>query len=121
MKKTKRLMRKISEEMKETNRKNITSELPFSDWQFPAEPTEPTGFTKPLFEYGTRLRWKLLNAQLEADFGLVIGKFYVMAPQRNYQWCWKYLILLDKKSPSAAWCVADTAWEEDVEEIEHEK
>jgi hypothetical protein len=52
---------------------------------------------------------------------VVIGRFYLPAPHRGLQWSWKYLILLDKDSPSAAWVAADTAWENDLEPTEQEE
>lgn len=81
----------------------------------------PTQFNVPLFRCGDYIRWKPLGAAVESDFGVVIGHFYLQAPHRGLQWSWKYLIMLDFDSPSAAITVADTAWEDDLEPREKEE
>jgi hypothetical protein len=57
---------------------------------------------------------------VETDFGTVIGCFYLPAPHRRHQWVWKYLIVLDKDSPSSAIVATDTAWEDELEPREKE-
>jgi len=74
----------------------------------------PNGET-PRYTDGTRLKWILPNSRT-TDWGRTIGRFYAYASHRCC-WSWKYVILLDSKSPSAAWVMADTAWEEDLEQI----
>jgi len=69
----------------------------------------------PRFLYGDKLRW----VGSDSDWGTVYGRFYSFAPQRG-SWTWCYLIWLSQDSPSAAWTVADTAWEEDLEPLEME-
>ncbi|MEP0767658.1 hypothetical protein [Coleofasciculus sp. FACHB-SPT36] len=71
----------------------------------------------PRFLYGDRVRWKPVSDIDKTDKGSVIGRFYAFAPHQN-QWAWKYLIFLDPVSYSAAFCTADTAWEEDLEPID---
>jgi hypothetical protein len=73
----------------------------------------PNGVT-PRYKEGDRVRWRLLTNN--TDWGIVIGRYYTYAPQRG-GWAVCYLIRLDKDSPSAAWTVSDTAWEEDLEAI----
>lgn len=68
--------------------------------------------TTPRYQTGSPIRWRPLNGQM--DWGVVIGFFYAYA-RHQCQWAICYLIWLDKDSPSAAWIVADTAWEEDIE------
>ncbi|MEH2450492.1 hypothetical protein [Nostoc sp.] len=69
----------------------------------------------PRFLYGDRLRWLGSNA----DWGIVIGRFYNFAPHLCC-WSWCYLIWLSKDSFSAAWTSADIAWEKDLEPLEGE-
>lgn len=92
-----------------------------SDQLFPQVTALPIDFSPSVFQCGDYLRWKPLEASVEPDFGVVIGHFYLPAPHRGLQWSWKYLILLDKDSPSAAWVAADTAWENDLEPTEQEE
>ena len=66
----------------------------------------------PCYQDGESLRWN--PAQGGIDWGIAIGRFYAYAPHLC-RWSWKYIILLDSQSPSAAWVIADTAWEEDLE------
>jgi hypothetical protein len=68
----------------------------------------------PRFLYGDKLRWR--SSESDTDWGIVIGRFYSFAPHRCC-WTWCYLIWLSSYSASAAWTVADTAWEEDLEPI----
>jgi hypothetical protein len=63
----------------------------------------------------TRVRWKSLPADPDAtDTGITIGSFY--APSQH-GWNWKYLVLLDRSSYSRQFCIADTAWESDLERL----
>lgn len=69
----------------------------------------------PRFFYGDKLRW--IPDGDKTDWGIAIGRFYSFAPHLcNWTWC--YLIWLDCLSPSYAWTVADTAWEDDLERME---
>ncbi|MEH1940786.1 MAG: hypothetical protein V7L01_11280 [Nostoc sp.] len=72
----------------------------------------------PSFLYGDKLRW--VSSDDRTDWGIAIGRFYSFAPHRCC-WMWRYLIWLAKDSPSVAWTVADTAWEEDLEPLASEK
>ncbi len=67
------------------------------------------------FLYGEKLRW----VGSDTDWGIVIGRFYSFAPHRC-SWTWCYLIWLSQDSASAAWTLADIAWEEDLEPLEME-
>ncbi len=69
----------------------------------------------PRYLYGDKLRW--IPDGDKADWGVAIGRFYSFAPH-HCAWMWCYLIWLDKLSPSAAWTVADIAWENDLESLE---
>ena len=81
-------------------------------------PANFDGENPPRFKYGDKLRW--ISVEEEADWGIVIGKFYNYEPhQRCWMWC--YLICLSPNSKSAAWCQFDTAWEEDLEKFDNEK
>ena len=71
----------------------------------------------PRYEEGQCLRW--ISENEPSDWGIVIGRFFNDAPHLK-RWSWCYLIWLDKKSPSAAWVVADTAWEDDLKLFEEE-
>lgn len=72
----------------------------------------------PHYSEGKTVRWK---SNIEnPDFGIVLGHFYAYA-SHLCRWDWKYVVLLDKNSPSSAWVVADVAWEEDLEEVNCEK
>ena len=68
----------------------------------------------PRYKEGDRVRWRPLTNN--TDWGIVIGRYYMYAPHRC-GWAVGYLIRLDQDSPSAAWTVSDTAWEEDLEAI----
>jgi hypothetical protein len=82
----------------------------------------------PRYLYGDKLRWipdsdsqdnpksKIQNPK-SYDWGVAIGRFYSFA-SHHCAWTWCYLIWLDQLSPSAAWTVADTAWEDDLEPLE---
>ncbi len=69
----------------------------------------------PRYLYGDKLRW--IPEGDKTDWGIAIGRFYSLAPHRG-AWTWCYLIWFDKLSPSSAWTVADTAWEDDLEPLE---
>ncbi|MDY7015666.1 MAG: hypothetical protein SVX43_19145, partial [Cyanobacteriota bacterium] len=73
------------------------------------------------YKFGEVLRWIPLEDEEIAliDWGIVIGRFYGYAPERC-RWMWCYLLLLDPDSPSARWCVVDTAWENDLERFDDE-
>ena len=73
----------------------------------------------PRFKFGSLLRWIPLEDMTLTDWGIVIGRFYGYAPESG-RWMWCYLLLLDPDSPSASWCVVDTAWEGDLELFEDE-
>jgi hypothetical protein len=75
----------------------------------------PDKVKAPHFVYGDKLRWRFPGSNTE--WGIVIGRFYNFASHRCC-WMWCYLIWLSKDSPSAAWIVADTAWEDDLEPFE---
>jgi hypothetical protein len=80
----------------------------------------PTNFFEsatPCYKDGSSLRW--IPSKGGVDWGIAIGRFYAYAPHLC-RWSWKYIILLDSHSPSTAWVMADTAWEEDVELLEQE-
>ncbi len=72
----------------------------------------------PHYAEGKIVRWK--SALENSDWGIVLGRFYAYAPHLC-RWTWKYVVLLDSNSPSSAWCIADTAWEEDLVEVDCEK
>jgi hypothetical protein len=69
----------------------------------------------PRYLYGDKLRW--IPQGDKTDWGVAIRRFYRFAPH-HCAWTWCYLIWLDQLSPSAAWTVADTAWEDDLEPLE---
>src|SRR5919199_621374 len=71
----------------------------------------------PCYKDGESLRW--IPAKGGVDWGIAIGRFYAYAPHLC-RWTWKYIILLDSHSPSAAWVIVDTAWQEDLEPLEQE-
>jgi hypothetical protein len=78
----------------------------------------PTHFpddVAPQYQEGDRVRWRPLTHT--TDWGMVIGRFYA---RHHCQWAVCYLIQLDQDSPSAAWTVADTAWEKDLEPNTHQ-
>ncbi len=89
-------------------------EVLLSEIQLP-EKQLPINFKEtalPCYPDGEILRW--IQASGGVDWGIAIGRFYAYAPHLC-RWSWKYIILLDSHSPSAAWVIADTAWEEDLE------
>jgi len=71
----------------------------------------------PRYNEGQSVCW--ISENEPTDWGIVIGKFFNYAPHLK-KWSWCYLIWLDKNSPSAAWIVADTAWEDDLKLFEEE-
>ncbi|HEY9626100.1 MAG TPA: hypothetical protein V6C84_02255 [Coleofasciculaceae cyanobacterium] len=79
-----------------------------------ALPENFPGYTPtPKFQIGDRVCWYPLPAQ---DFGIITGLEY--APAAHLQsWAWKYIIWLDRHSPSRLWVITDTAWETDLESL----
>ncbi len=73
----------------------------------------PKDFT-PRYKIGDRVCWQVPSQN--TDWGVVIGSFYGYA-QHRCQWAVGYLICLNPDSPCAAWTTADTAWEEDLQEM----
>jgi hypothetical protein len=75
----------------------------------------PDSLPNPHFIPATHVRWKPLPADPDTtDTGITIGSFY--APSQH-GWNWKYLVLLDRSSYSRQFCIADTAWESDLEKL----
>jgi hypothetical protein len=72
----------------------------------------------PHYSEGKIVRWT--STSKNPDWGIILGRFYAYASHRC-RWSWKYVVLLDKNSPSSAWCLAEEAWEEDLEEVNCEK
>jgi hypothetical protein len=75
----------------------------------------PTNFSDsitPRYGEGDRVMWR--TGANNTDKGVAIGHYYAYA-QHQCQWAVRYLVKLDSDSPSVAWTVADTAWEEDLE------
>ncbi len=87
----------------------INLEIPPPSMDLPAN--FPKGVT-PRYQEGDHVRWRPLADN--TDCGVVIGRFYTYVLHQS-DWAICYLIWLDQDSPSAAWTVADTAWEEDLE------
>lgn len=77
----------------------------------------PTATPSPRFIYGDCLRLCPVpingKTETQADTGRCIGRYYAYTPH-HCQWMWKYVIWLDKDSLSASWCVATTAWEDEL-------
>ncbi len=71
----------------------------------------PHHIPTPRFQLGDRVQWQPQPTQ---DFGTVTGIQYVPAPHLQ-TWAWKYIIWLDRHSPSRLWILTDTAWETDLE------
>jgi hypothetical protein len=86
-------------------------EIPITSQRLP--PHFPAVAT-PRYPDGSCLRW--MPSDGGVDWGIAIGRFYAYAPHLC-RWSWKYIIFLDCDSPSAAWIVADTAWEDDLEPL----
>lgn len=63
------------------------------------------------FVVGEKVQWKPIVEP--TDWGIVLGRFYAYA-QHRCRWGWKYVIWLAQDSPSSAWTIVDTAWEEDL-------
>jgi hypothetical protein len=72
----------------------------------------------PHYAEGKTVRWK--SALETSDWGIVLGRFYAYAPHLC-RWTWKYVVLLDSNSPSSDWVNADTAWENDLAEVNNDK
>jgi hypothetical protein len=75
----------------------------------------PANFPKdvtPRYQDGDRVQWRSLNSN--TDWGIIIGHYYAYA-KHQCSWAVCYLVRLDRDSPSAAWTVTDTAWEDDLE------
>jgi len=84
----------------------------------------PTATPSPRFIYGDRIRLSsvLLNGETECetDTGQCIGHYYAYAPH-HCEWMWKYVIWIEKDSVSASWCVATTAWEDELLSVKKEE
>lgn len=83
--------------------------------EFPQSVNLPSDFPhsapKPRFEFGEQV---VIVPPGGSEWGIVIGRFYSYAPHRCC-WMWRYILWLDTASSSAAWVVAATAWEEDLQ------
>jgi hypothetical protein len=83
--------------------------------EFPQSASLPSDFPnsapKPRFEFGVMV---VIVTPSGSEWGTVIGRFYSYAPHRCC-WMWRYILWLDSASSSAAWVVAATAWEEDLQ------
>jgi hypothetical protein len=109
-----RLIANYLEIMRQGSKRELTGSI---NLEFPPPSVDlpasfPDDAEPPRFLYGDKLRWISTNSG--ADWGTVIGRFYGFA-SHHCSWKWCYLIWLNKESPSSAWVVADTAWEEDLE------
>ncbi|MBD1806177.1 hypothetical protein H6F98_12040 [Microcoleus sp. FACHB-SPT15] len=84
----------------------------------------PTAAPDPRFNYGDRIRlcFVPINGETEGetDTGQCIGRYYAYAPH-HCEWMWKYVIWFDKESVSASWCVATTAWEDQLKPLPQEE
>ncbi|MEW6499003.1 MAG: hypothetical protein AB1589_41915 [Cyanobacteriota bacterium] len=104
------------------NQQEIVSE-PIS-FQYPESAELPADFPaatpSPRFIYGDRLRLCPVSingeSETDTDRGRCIGHYLAFAPHRC-EWMWKYVIWLDKTSLSASWCVATTAWEDELDPV----
>jgi hypothetical protein len=67
----------------------------------------------PRFLDGTAVRWLPLPNCTQSDSGIVIGHCFAYAPHRH-RWEWQYLVWLKNATGSV---LADTAWEEDLEQF----
>lgn len=80
----------------------------------------PTSVCSPRYSEGQILRLVPINIDYDqealTDFGCCIGHYYAYAPHQCH-WMWKYVVWLDRDSLSASWCVATTAWEDELEPI----
>jgi hypothetical protein len=80
----------------------------------------PTSGRSPRYSEGQILRLVPINIERDqetlTDFGCCIGRYYGYAPHQCH-WMWKYVLWLDKDSLSASWCVATTAWEDELEPV----
>jgi hypothetical protein len=83
--------------------------------EFPQSASLPSDFPnsapKPRFEFGVMV---VIVSPGGSESGIVIGRFYSYAPHRCC-WMWRYILWLDSASSSAAWVVAATVWEEDLQ------
>jgi hypothetical protein len=83
--------------------------------EFPQSASLPSDFPHstptPRFEFGVRVA---IVSPGSCEWGIVIGRFYNYAAHRGC-WMWRYILWLDSTSSSAAWVVAATAWEEDLQ------
>lgn len=90
----------------------IPQEIPLAS---NGQPVNFSSLATPCYQEGDRLKWRKIEPEdQETDWGIVIGRFYAYAHHHD-RWTVCYLIRLDQDSPSAAWTVTDTAWEEDLE------
>lgn len=89
--------------------------------EFPQSASLPSDFPnsapKPRFEFGVMV---VIVSPSGSEWGIVIGRFYSYAPHRCC-WMWRYILWLEEASSSAAWVVAATAWEEDLEAYGEER
>jgi hypothetical protein len=83
----------------------------------------PTAAPAPRFNYGDRIRLSPITidgqVEIETDTGRCIGHYYAYAPH-HCEWMWKYVVWLDQNSVSASWCVATSAWEDELQPLTQE-
>lgn len=57
---------------------------------------------------------KLTPIDGASEWGYIIGYYLAYSPHQ-LQWVYRYIIYLDKTSPSVGWVSMTTAWEEEIE------
>lgn len=66
----------------------------------------------PNYSIGSKVRLTPIDGATE--WGTLIGNYLAYAP-RVREWQWKYILFLDKDSPSADWVKTTNAWQDEIE------
>jgi hypothetical protein len=83
--------------------------------------------SQPITQSKSEMIAALLVEQLAKNLGSHLVTAYLKAIEHYYayaahhcQWMWKYVIWIEKDSVSASWCVATTAWEDELQPLTQE-
>lgn len=82
--------------------------------EYPQSTEFPNLLNLPVPRYAIGVKVRLAPVLGAAEWGTLIGFYWGYAPHRC-QWMYRYIIYLDRDSPSAAWIQSTFTWENEIE------
>ncbi len=82
--------------------------------EYPQSVNLPNCSNLPLLVYNNGVKVRLTPVNGATEWGTLIGAYLAYACHRCC-WMYRYVLWLDKDSPSAAWLKATCVWEDDIE------